>query len=159
MLIKDIADEIFHELDEPEDLSIASISFWLQRNIGSLNSSIFTCYYLNKENGELNAELSEDEIAIFKKLFFIFYYGKQVKKSLHAASFDHSVIEVQEMDRKIRVTNKNEVAKVWQQAKKDAMEELEKLKGGYKRNRANPKMVTGDDDEIGQIIHKDDFGR
>jgi hypothetical protein len=35
--IVDVADEIYRELGEPNDLSLSSIAFWLRTNIGDLN--------------------------------------------------------------------------------------------------------------------------
>lgn len=80
--IVDIADEIYRELGEPEDISIASIAFWLRTNLGKLNILIDKKYSINQIDLEIEA-ISPDtftiiEKAIFKKMYNISYYDRQI---------------------------------------------------------------------------------
>ena len=44
MKVVDIADELFREIGEDSNYSIASISYWVRANIGRLNSHINTFF-------------------------------------------------------------------------------------------------------------------
>lgn len=82
--IVDIADEIYRELGEPTDLSIASIAFWLRTNLGRLNIIINKKYTINTIDLEVDAISPEAftiiEKSIFKKMYNIHYYDRQIIK-------------------------------------------------------------------------------
>lgn len=82
--IVDIADEIYRELGEPDDISIPSIAFWIRTNIGKLNIILNKNYSINTTNLEIDAIEGEpftiNEKAIFKKLYKIHYYDRQIVK-------------------------------------------------------------------------------
>jgi len=42
MKVVDIADELFREVGEDSNYSIASVSYWVRANIGRLNSHLYT---------------------------------------------------------------------------------------------------------------------
>jgi hypothetical protein len=73
--IVDISDELFNELGEPDDISIASVAFWLRTNIGSLNVLLNKSYTINESSLEVEGSSTEafgiNEKAIFKKLYII----------------------------------------------------------------------------------------
>lgn len=82
--IVDIADEIYRELGEPDDVSIPSIAFWLRTNLGKLNILLNKAYSINTINLEVEAISPETftilEKAIFKKMYTISYYDRQIIK-------------------------------------------------------------------------------
>lgn len=82
--IVDIADEIYRELGEPDDISIPSIAFWIRTNIGKLNIILNKNYSINTTNLEIDAIEGEpftiNEKSVFKKLYKIHYYDRQIIK-------------------------------------------------------------------------------
>jgi hypothetical protein len=80
--IVDISDEIYRELGEPEDISISSIAFWLRTNLGKLNILLDKNYTINQIDLEVEAISQESfsilEKTIFKKLYNIHYYDRQI---------------------------------------------------------------------------------
>lgn len=82
--IVDIGDEIYRELGEPSDVSIASIAFWLRTNLGKLNIHLNKKYTVNTLDLEVDAISPETftitEKTIFKKLYNIHYYDRQILK-------------------------------------------------------------------------------
>ena len=69
MKIVDIADEIFRELDQPTDVSIPQIAFWIRVNVGSLNNLINTEYTIDTTTLEISPDPAIEEKSILKKLY------------------------------------------------------------------------------------------
>lgn len=88
--IVDIADEIYRELGEPSDISIPFIAFWLRTNLGKLNILIDKNYTINTIDLEVEAISPETftitEKAIFKKMYNISYYDRQIIKLIGRSS-------------------------------------------------------------------------
>ena len=86
MKVVDIADELFREVAEDSNYSIASISYWVRANIGRLNSHLNTFFEIDSsyeisqkidtknDNSLVQTEITVDEAAILKKMFLIYYY-------------------------------------------------------------------------------------
>jgi hypothetical protein len=148
--IVDIADEIYRELGEPSDLSLASIAFWLRTNIGDLNILINKKFYIIESTLEIGiVEDSGDaftdiEKSIFKMLYSIHYYERLFRNALGAASTD-SVLEINQNGFMARKINKNELAKTYAQLRKQISDELYVLTKNYNLNEARPLQVAGDD--------------
>ncbi len=148
--IVDISDEIYSELGSPSDLSLPLISYWLQRNIGVLNSLIQTSYSIlitniSPQSIEINPELGEDEKSIYKKAYYIYWYDKLIRANLGAANWDVA-LEVDSDGATVKTVNKNEIAKTFLMLKKANQEELDELITGYYLNRTTPLAVAGSDD-------------
>lgn len=144
MKIVEIAQEIYLELGQPTDLSIAAISYWLRSNIGVLNNKINKDIIIDDCNLELDPSLGEAEKSIYKKIYDCYYYDLKLKQTLGAVSID-SVLEVTDGGGTIRKLNKNETSKIYLQAKKDSVQELEMMISSYKINDVGPLQVAGDD--------------
>lgn len=148
--IVDIADEIYRELGEPNDLSLSSIAFWLRTNIGDLNILINKKYYIIESTLEIGIEensgdvFSDIEKSIFKMIYSIHYYERLFRNALGAASTD-SLIEINQNGFSARKINKNELAKTYAQLRKQIVDELETLTKNYNLNEARPLQVAGDD--------------
>ena len=165
MKIVDIADELYRELTEPCDLSIPAISFWLRSNIGMLNNLISTEYFVDETSLEIfqkicdvDTEIGDDEKVIFKKLYMIHYYDVKVRSVLGAASTD-SVREVVSDGARVRKYNKNDLSKTYISAKKESMDELDKLVHSYKISKSAPRQVAGDDTVPEQQNVRIDYNR
>lgn len=146
--IVDISDEIYRELGEPEDISIASIAFYLRTNIGSLNVLLNKSYTINTSTLEIQ-DTSKDpfdlnEKTIFKKLYTIHYYDRQLRKTLVSVNLD-SVISISDEGSSVTKVNKNELSKTFSNIKKQEMLELNQLLYAYNDNEITPLQVAGDD--------------
>jgi hypothetical protein len=126
-----IADEIYRELDQPSDLSIPSIAFWLQTNIGQLN--LKTGLAVSVSLGVLSETLSDEAAAIYKALFKIHYLKRKINQNLGAAAYS-SIAEVKEGNRTVKRTNKNDIAKSYIIMKESEERELNRLISAYKQN-------------------------
>jgi len=148
--IVDISDEIYRELGEPSDLSLASIAFWLRTNIGDLNILINKKFYITDNTLEIGIlEDSGDvfgniEKSIFKMIYSIHYYERLFRNALGAASTD-SVLEINQNGFMARKINKNELAKTYAQLRKQISDELYVLTKNYNLNESVPMQVVGDD--------------
>lgn len=156
-LIRDISDELHRELGSPTDISPASINFWLRANVGALNNLINTEYAL--ASNEFTPEITEEAKAILKKLYIVYYYGKQLLSNLGAAGLE-TIVEVESDGARVKRVNKTEVSKAFQQAKNAEEESLRQLVVAFKLNRATPLAVHGDDTVDGASFpNKYIFGR
>lgn len=143
--IVDIADELYREMGEPSDLSIASIAYWLRTNIGDLNITINKAYTINESTLEIDGEaFGNTEKSIFKMLFSIHYYERLLRNALGSASTD-STIEISENGFSARKINKNELAKTYGELRKQINQELMELTKNYNLNEARPLQIAGDD--------------
>ena len=77
--VVDFADSIFYgELNSPSDLSLSYIAYWLRNSIGSLNNLLGISITINTDSPfSFSTALNEQEKAIYKTLFKIFYYGRK----------------------------------------------------------------------------------
>ena len=148
--IVDISDEIYRELGEPSDLSLASIAFWLRTNIGDLNILINKKYYLTEDTLEIGVledsgdEFKDIEKSIFKMIYSMHYYERLFRNALGAASTD-STIEIDQNGFRAKRVNKNELAKTYAELRKQINDELQILTKNYNLNEAKPLQVAGDD--------------
>jgi len=148
--IVDVADEIYRELGEPSDLSIASIAFWLRTNIGDLNILINKKYYITEDTLEIGIledsgdEFKDIEKSIFKMIYSMHYYERLFRNALGAASTD-STIEIDQNGFRAKRVNKNELAKTYSDLRKQIADELQVLTKNYNLNEARPLQVAGDD--------------
>src|SRR6266446_6983010 len=139
MNIVDTADQLYRELDEPDDISITNIIFWLQSNLNVLNILIGTAYTLDV-NEAVTPPLGEMEAAVLKHLYLIHYYARLVKSSLGAAAYGFT--ELSEGDTAIRTASKNEIAKSYIQLKGALELQLTKLVFSYKQGTILPQSLA-----------------
>lgn len=143
-LLKDIADEIHRELDSPSDIAVGVIFYWLRANLGAVNSFIRTSYTVDSSTSEVIPAVDEDEKAIFKKLYNVYYYDKKIRSILGAAGTE-VVVEIDSDGSKIRRVNKTEIGKTYAQLKSAEFAELNKLVTAYNTSKTRPLQVAGDD--------------
>ena len=148
--IVDVADEIYREMGEPSDISIASIAYWLRTNIGKLNVLLGKPYLISDTNLEIySSDETKDpfginEKTIFKKIYTVYYYERLFRNALGAASTD-STIEIDQNGFRAKRVNKNELAKTYSDLKKQSDEALKMLLDKYELNAVTPLQVAGDD--------------
>jgi hypothetical protein len=134
MSVSDIATEIFEELNSPTDISVLSIFSWLVGNIGKLNNICGITVALDDTGDEFDRDLSLEEKDIFKLLYLLYYYDRQIKQNLGAAAYDSSIVELREGNRFVRVVNKNEISKSYLQLRAQLQSDLWSLVNAYKTN-------------------------
>lgn len=148
--IVDVADEVYRELGEPADISIASVAYWLRTNIGKLNVLLNKPYLISETTLEIySSDETKDpfginEKAIFKKIYTVYYYERLFRNALGAASTD-STIEIDQNGFRAKRVNKNELAKTYSDLKKQSDEALKMLLDKYELNEVTPLQVAGDD--------------
>jgi hypothetical protein len=148
--IVDIADEIYRELGEPSDISIASVAYWLRTNIGKLNVLLNKPYLISDTTLEIYSSdepkdpFGINEKSIFKKIYTVYYYERLFRNALGAASTD-STLEISQNGFMARKINKNELAKTYSDLKKQSDAELKILLDRYEINEVTPLQVGGDD--------------
>jgi hypothetical protein len=144
--IQDISDEVHREIGEPSEISTASIAFWLQTNVGRLNSQLQSSLALNKQDLEI-PNLNEDQKAIFKMMYLEYFFGKKMIEMMGAAGAS-AVLEVSTDGHRTRMVNKGELSKTYLNAKKNIQEEIKKLTNAYRVNSLELHQVAGDDTVI-----------
>lgn len=143
--IVDIADELFRELGEPDDITIPSVAFWLRTNIGAVNVLLNKTYTIDPSNLEITSDIfGINEKAIFKKLYFIHYYDRQLRKALINVSLD-SVVSISDEGSSVTKVNKNEISRTVASIKRQEMDELREMLNKYELNEVTPLQVAGDD--------------
>ena len=144
MKIVDIADEIFRELDQPTDVSIPQIAFWIRVNVGSLNNLIHTEYVIDTSTLEISPDPGIQEKSILKRLYNVHYYNLKLRSTLGAVSLD-TIVEVGSDGSYVKKANKNETSKIYVSIKKQEQDELNREIASYKTGKADPDQVAGDD--------------
>ena len=148
MKIVDIADEIFRELNQPTEVSIPQIAFWVRVNVGTLNNIINSCYTIDTSTLEISPDPEIEEKAIFKKLYIIHYYDLKVRAALGAASLD-PVVEVTSDGATVRKLNRNQTSQLFLTLKKQESDDFNRLVANYKMRKSAPIQVAGDDTVAG----------
>jgi len=157
MKVVDIADELFREVGEDSNYSIASVSYWVRANIGRLNSHLYTFFKIKPSTLELvqntdtknnnilvEAEITVDEAAILKKMFLIYYYDRTIRTNITSAGTD-TIIQVTDQGSTVRKINKNEVIKSLTSIKRQEYQEMKDLIRDYRAHQVKPRQVVGDD--------------
>jgi len=156
MKIADIASEVYNELGSPTDFSIPVVAYWLRANIGLLNASINTQYYVNPVNLEIEQidpnspfppsviEIGEDEKAVIKLMFTVHYYDIQIRKNMLNYNL-RPIVEITSDGHSIRTLSQTEVGKNLYMFRKGIAEEMQQYISWYKISHAIPLAVCGDD--------------
>ncbi|MDP2692967.1 MAG: hypothetical protein Q8O88_04985, partial [bacterium] len=97
---------------------------------------------------DFNPILGDNEAAIFKVMYMIYYYDTKIRENLGAAAVD-SVVEISEGGALVRLVSKNNIALSYIQQKRLANEELNDLVAGYRTGNSIPRQVVGDDTKEG----------
>jgi len=141
--VTSIAQEIYEELGEPSDLSIAAIAAWVRRNIGGLNNMINTTFLVDSSSLEISPNLSDMEKYIFKKMYSVYFFDLRIKSTGSLATTDF--ISIKDDIGSVQKVNKNEILKSYISVRKQEYDELKDLVTQYKGNNSSPLQVAGDD--------------
>jgi len=141
--VTSIAQEIYEELGEPSDLSIAAIAAWVRRNIGGLNNMINATFSVDSSSLEISPNLSDMEKYIFKKMYSVYFFDLRIKSTGSLAATDF--ITIKDDIGSVQKANKNEILKSYISVRKQEYDELKDLVSQYKGNNSFPLQVAGDD--------------
>ena len=148
MIVEDIAEKFFQDLDEPDDLSLITLAFWIRNSVGLLNEMLLTSYTINQNTLEIvdkdGIEISEDAVGVYFQLYLVHYYDKQYRSNLITMN-GSMVVSVKDNQRTITMLNRNEVGKTILQAKNSAEETLKRAITGFRMKATVPRQVIGDD--------------
>ena len=165
MKVVDIADEIFREVGEPSDMTIASVSFWVRTNMGTLNNYLNCSYVMNESTFEVEETkdgntntIGINEVAILKKMFKVHYYDIKIRETLGKATTD-AVIELESDGSRIKKLNKIQQGTSYIRVKQYEMEELRRMITHYRLQATEPLQVAGDDTVAGVYTRTVDFNR
>jgi len=142
--LQDIASDIFMDLSQPDNLNIPYITAWLRANIGRLNNAIGTSYVIDPNTLETDLLLTENEAAIFNKIYLLNYYEKQINSVLQGAMVNN-IDQIKEGDSTILFARPTDVTDGYREIRKDLAEELVKEIALYRMNKATVDQITGDD--------------
>ena len=140
MKLYDLAGELYNDLGRPTSISVSSIAYWFQTNIGQLNIEIATDYALSS-SGESIPELGEKEGAIFKCLFKIHYFEGKIRSSLSTTGYS-AITQISSEGVKMRKVNRTAVTKTIRNLKKAAEEELKQLSIEYNKRHVKIASVS-----------------
>lgn len=151
MTLLELSTTISQDLGNPDSPTVGVINYWLRHAVFTLNNLINTSYTIDATDGSIEPDIGDQESAILKKMYFVYFYDTKIRANLGAAAID-SVLEVSENGALVRLTNKNEISKSYIQMKRQEQEELNSLVAMYRANNATPQSVDGNDD-LEQLYH------
>jgi len=141
--VTSIAQEIYEEMGEPDDFSIAAIAAWVRRNIGGLGNMLNNSYEINSSTLEISPNLSDIEKYIFKKMYSIYFFDIKIKSAGSLALSDYTSIK--DDFGSVQKLNTNEILKGFYQIRQQEYKELKDLSTKYVLNASRPVQVAGDD--------------
>lgn len=141
--VTSIAQEIYEEMGEPDDFSIAAIAAWVRRNIGGLGNMLNNSYEINSSTLEISPNLSDIEKYIFKKMYSIYFFDIKIKSAGSLALTDYTSIK--DDFGSVQKLNTNEILKGFYQIRQQEYKELKDLSTKYVLNASSPVQVAGDD--------------
>lgn len=147
MKVVDIAYEIYLEIGEPTDTSIAAVAYWVRANIGALNNFLFSTFSINASYEIVDADGAEIDInaaAILKKMYIVHRYSVIIRSKLTDIG-TNDVLMVQDQDTMVRRIDKNQLIKTISAEKKQEEEALKALISAYRTKVLAPKQIVGDD--------------
>ena len=141
--VASVAQEIYEELGEQSDTSIAAIAAWIRRNIGGLSNMLDKEYEIKDGTYEISPNLTDIEKYIFKKMYSIYYFDLKIKSTASLTSTDY--VSVKDDFGSIQKINSNEVLRNFYSIRKQEYEELKSLIDTYNLNAVSPLQIVGDD--------------
>jgi hypothetical protein len=141
--VTSIAQEIYEEMGEPSDFSIAAIAAWVRRNIGGLGNMINTEFTIDSSSLEISPNLTDAQKYIFKKMYSIYFFDLKIKSTGSLAINDYTSIK--DDFGSVQKLNKNEVLKNFYQIRQQEYKELKDFVDKYEINEVTPLQVAGDD--------------
>lgn len=150
MTVAEIADDIYSDLGEPADTSVASITAWLRTKVGELNNLIFESFVIGSTleiEDSSGTQINANAASVLKQMYMVNYYARQYKSNLTTMN-NNMLIAVKDNARSVTYTNRNEIGKTILSMKKQEEDRLKELARAYKMKLAVPRQVIGDDTSL-----------
>lgn len=149
MKLVDWANNVWkHELDEPSDVSLSSVTAWARANYGKINTLLNINLALNSSydlvNSDDGIEMTEEIGAIFAKIYLLSYYSRQIRAFSGAGGINY-VSSISQDGLTTKFVERTGASKIFLEMKKNTQEELKQLLNNFKFNRALPSHIRGDD--------------
>lgn len=141
--VTSIAQEIYEEMGEPDDFSVAAIAAWVRRNIGGLGNLINAEFEINSTTLEITPNLSDAQKYLFKKMYSIYFFDIKIKSTGSLAINDY--VTIKDDIGSVQKINKNEVLKNFYNIRQQEYKELQDFVNKYELNEVTPLQVAGDD--------------
>ena len=136
-----LATSIFENEFDSTGITVASISGWLDNNVGELNNLLYTSF--SGVNGNVSG-LNLEEQNIYQEMFLHHYYKKQTRNTLRGITDNtNNITSVRDGEQTISFVNRNEVSKVDKGLAQDAYDRLQDLVYSYNSYQASPRQVGG----------------
>lgn len=152
--VTSIAQEIYEEMGEPSDFSIAAIAAWVRRNIGGLGNMINTQFSIDSSSLEITPNLTDVQKYIFKKMYSVYFFDLKIKSTGSLAINDYTSIK--DDFGSVQKLNKNEILKNFYQIRQQEYKELKDSVDKYEINEVTPLQVAGDDTVPGNYDYERD---
>ena len=136
-----LATSIFENEFDSTGITVASISGWLENNVGELNNLLYTSF--SGVSGDVSG-LNLEEQNIYQEMFLHHYYKKQTSDTLRGITDNtNNITSVRDGEQTISFVNRNEVSKVYKGLAQDAYDRLQDLVYSYNSYQASPRQVGG----------------
>jgi len=127
-------------------ITVSQISGWLSANIGGLN------VLLNKNYTGDNPAIDNAAANILSKQYLVSYNTRAARNALRgvlsSSSSGDNILSVSDGDNRISFVNKKEVAREYQSASRDLMQEIKDLAYSYNMYESSPVQLAGYESSI-----------
>ena len=136
---------IWQDIGSPDNLSVSSISGRLMSSgmLGGLDNLLIECHWVDWNSGTINPSLNGGELNIYQQYYKVNYYrnlaSQIVGKIGNPASFAYVL---REGDSNITLSNPVDIARLFRDLEKQAMDELKLLVFEYRKGKAGPRAVN-----------------
>ena len=152
-LFSGLAGQVLEDLNYPSGVTSGSVANWFEANLPQLNVLIDECHVLSGSGNCPEPPLNFDESGVLYSMYMVRYFKRAANQNLQAGSFANGGNGaanwnfLKEGDSEIRRNSPSDLAKIFMTLSKQSQEELDKLTDLYKRNRAIPVQVVGNNAE------------
>ena len=138
---ENISQEIYAELGEPDNLSVAQIKSWVASNIGQINSLLYVDFvydedndtFIKTEDSYLDNVFEDAEKEIYKQLYFRKFYKNLMLKTLNSAeTIKEGWVQITEEGSTIRRSSRTEVSRYYNELLKNLSEYINDLVRAYR---------------------------
>jgi len=153
MKVADITIQIYQSLNEPTDITLPVIAYWIRAQIGALNSAINTKFYLdtnleiirkNPDNCNEIWEIGVEEVSVLEAMYAVKYLDKKIRENMVSYT-SAPVIEVTDDGHTVRLASSTQIGQNLYNTRRQFTDELKAAITAYKTNKAQPRQVAGTD--------------
>lgn len=154
----DFIQSVYDEIGEQAGYSQEYLANWFagNSNLGRINVLLDTTFsgtYTTGVYGEIlsydiEPDLGQQEMAIYKKIFEMDYYNRQARYALSGVGVlanGGDWTSLREGDSSITRANRNDVARTFRSISNDVKAELDQMVNSYLKFKSKPQQVVGDD--------------